>query len=126
MAAYRSDLARSRRPAQLLRVRRLLRCAWPRVFELYGDEVGRAHSVAGADPVVRRHRGRHEYGVRGKRGDLEALISEELFYRVQAVLSGRIANTAPRQRAHPDFPLRGFVSCPDCGRFLTGRWSKAS
>ena len=29
-----------------------------------------------------------EYGVRAKRGDLEPLISEELFYRVQAILSG--------------------------------------
>jgi len=47
-----------------------------------------------------------EYGVRGKRGDFEPLISEDLFYQVQAVLSGRIPSTAPRQRAHPDFPLR--------------------
>jgi hypothetical protein len=28
-----------------------------------------------------------EYGVRGKRGDFAPLISEELFYRVQAILS---------------------------------------
>src|SRR5262249_31587245 len=46
-----------------------------------------------------------EYGVRGKRGDFDPLISEELFFQVQAVLSGRIPSTAPRQRAHPDFPL---------------------
>ena len=52
-----------------------------------------------------------EYGVRGKRGDFEPLISEDLFYRVQAVLSGRLPNTTPKQRAHPDFPLRGFVRC---------------
>src|SRR5688572_31790939 len=51
-----------------------------------------------------------EYGVRGKRGDFEPLISEELFYRVQAILSGRAPSTAQRKRAHPDFPLRGF--CP--------------
>src|SRR5918992_2619828 len=31
-----------------------------------------------------------EYGVRGKRGDFEALISQDLFDRVQAVLSGRV------------------------------------
>jgi site-specific DNA recombinase len=43
-----------------------------------------------------------EYGVRGKRGDFEPLISEELFYRVQATLSGRVPSTAPRQRTHPD------------------------
>lgn len=51
-----------------------------------------------------------EYGVRGKGGDFEPLISEELFYRVQAILSGRVASTAPRQRAHPDFSLRGFAT----------------
>jgi hypothetical protein len=65
-----------------------------------------------------------EYGVRGKRGDFEPLISEDLFYRVQAILSGRVPSTAPRQRSHPDFPLRGFVRCQSCGRGLTGSWSK--
>ena len=30
----------------------------------------------------------------------------------------------PRQRNHPDFPLRGFVRCETCGRPLTGSWSK--
>lgn len=65
-----------------------------------------------------------DYGVRGKRGDFEPLISEDLFYQVQGVLSGRVPSTAPRQRAHPDFPLRGFVRCESCGRGLTGSWSK--
>ena len=65
-----------------------------------------------------------EYGIRAKRGDFEPLISEELFYRVQAILSGRVPSTAPQQRAHPDFPLRGFVRCESCGRGLTGSWSK--
>ncbi len=65
-----------------------------------------------------------EYGVRAKRGDFEPLISEDLFYRVQAVLSGRVPTTTPQQRAHPDFPLRAFVRCESCGRGLTGTWSK--
>ena len=56
-----------------------------------------------------------EYGVRAKRGDFEPLISEDLFYRVQAVLSGRVPSTTPQQRAHPDFPLRAFVRCESCG-----------
>jgi hypothetical protein len=64
------------------------------------------------------------YGVRAKHGDFEPLISEDLFYRVQAVLSGRVPSTTPQQRAHPDFPLRGFVRCESCGRGLTGSWSK--
>jgi hypothetical protein len=50
-----------------------------------------------------------EYGVRGKRGDFEPVISEDLFYRVQAVLSGRAPITTPQQRAHPELPLRAFV-----------------
>lgn len=65
-----------------------------------------------------------EYGVRGKRGDFEPLISEDLFYRVQAVLSGQLPSTMPTQRAHPDFPLRAFVRRESCGRGLTGSWSK--
>jgi hypothetical protein len=65
-----------------------------------------------------------EYSVRNKRGDFEPLITEDLFYQAQAVLSGRVPSTAPRQRTHPDFPLRGFVRCDSCGRGLTGSRSK--
>jgi site-specific DNA recombinase len=65
-----------------------------------------------------------EYGVRDNRGDFDPLISEDLFYRAQSVLAGRVPSTAPRQRAHSDFPLRGFVYCQICGRGLTGSWSK--
>lgn len=39
----------------------------------------------------------------------DPLINGKLFYRVQGVLSGRAIVTAPQLRAHPDFPLRGFV-----------------
>jgi hypothetical protein len=56
-----------------------------------------------------------EYGVRAKRGDFEPLISDDLFYRVQAVLAGRVPSTTPQQRAHLDFPLRAFVRCDSCG-----------
>jgi site-specific DNA recombinase len=65
-----------------------------------------------------------EYGVRGRRGDFEPLVSEDTFYRVQAVLSGRTPSLAPQLQGHPDFPLRGFVRCESCGRGLTGSWSK--
>jgi len=65
-----------------------------------------------------------EYGVRGRRGDFDPLIREDLFYRAQAVLSGRAPTTAPQLRSHPDFPLRNFVRCATCGRGLTGSWSK--
>ena len=65
-----------------------------------------------------------DYGVRWKRGDFEPLISEEIFYRVQAVLAGRIQSMAPRQRNRPEFPLRGFIRCSVCCRGLSGSWSK--
>ena len=58
-----------------------------------------------------------EYDVRGKRGDFEPLISEDLFYRLQAILSGRLPSTTPKQRAHPDFPLTGTAGC--CGVNVT-------
>ena len=89
---------------------------------MLNDVTGDRH--AAAQSPLRRRRGRTGYGVRAKRGDFEPLISEELFYRVQAVLSGRVPSTTPQQRAHPDFPLRGFVHCSSCGRGLTGSWSK--
>jgi hypothetical protein len=65
-----------------------------------------------------------DYGV-SARGDFEPLIDEATFYRVQAVLDGRVVVTGPRARNHPDFPLRGFVRCEMCiNRPLTGSWSK--
>ena len=64
-----------------------------------------------------------DYGV-STRGDFEPLVEEATFYRAQAVLDGRGVVTGPRQRNHPDFPLRGFVRCETCGRPLTGSWSK--
>jgi site-specific DNA recombinase len=58
------------------------------------------------------------------RGDFGRLVDEATFYRVQAVLNGRVVVAGPRRRNHPDFPLRGFVRCETCGRPLTGSWSK--
>jgi len=64
-----------------------------------------------------------DYGV-STRGDFDPLVDEATFYRVQAVLDGRVVVAGPRPRNHPDFPLRGFVRCEACGRPLTGSWSK--
>jgi len=52
-----------------------------------------------------------------------ALISEELFYRVQGVLSGRVPRTTPQQRTHPDF-RSAFVCDESCGDGLAGDWFK--
>ena len=58
------------------------------------------------------------------RGDFEPLVTERVFFRVQAILDGRYEVTGPRQRADPDFPLRGYVRCQTCGKPLTASWSK--
>ena len=55
-----------------------------------------------------------EYGVRAKRGDFEPLISEELFYRVQAALPGRVP-AQRRSSAGARIPLREFGRCETCG-----------
>ncbi len=64
-----------------------------------------------------------DYGV-STRGDFESLVTDKVFYRVQAILDGRLEMTAPRQRNDPDFPLRGYVRCAVCGKPLTASWSK--
>jgi site-specific DNA recombinase len=65
-----------------------------------------------------------DFGVRDKRGDFAPLIPEDVFYKAQAVLSGKLPSIAPLMRNRPDFPLRGFVRCAVCDRGLTGSWSK--
>ncbi|MGH9199857.1 MAG: recombinase zinc beta ribbon domain-containing protein [Vicinamibacterales bacterium] len=64
-----------------------------------------------------------ESGV-SRHGDFEPLVSEEIFYRVQAILEGRVQVTSPRKRSRPDFPLKGLVRCDACGKTLTASWSK--
>jgi site-specific DNA recombinase len=64
-----------------------------------------------------------DYGI-STRGDFDPIVDEATFYRAQAILDGRVVVSGPRQRNHPDFPLRGFVRCDVCGRPLTGSWSK--
>ena len=64
-----------------------------------------------------------DFGV-STRGDFEPLVTERIFFRVQAILDGRYEITAPRQRHDPDFPLRGYVRCETCGKPLTASWSK--
>lgn len=59
-----------------------------------------------------------------KKGDFEPLVTEDIFYKVQAVLSGKRLPIVPHLRNHPDFPLRHFAVCGHCGRPLTGSWSK--
>jgi site-specific DNA recombinase len=52
------------------------------------------------------------------------LVNRATFDRVQALLEGKRPTLAARLRNNPDFPLRNFVHCGQCGRPLTGSWSK--
>lgn len=56
-----------------------------------------------------------------KRGKHEAMIDEDTFYKVQAILDGRSRTANLKyQRNNPDFPLRGHVNCAMCRRSMTG------
>jgi len=61
-------------------------------------------------------------------GQHPPMITEEVFYKVQAVLDGRNHNVsgpmARRNRDNPDFPLRRIVKCEICGASFTGGASK--
>ncbi|MDX5482681.1 MAG: recombinase family protein [Hymenobacteraceae bacterium] len=58
------------------------------------------------------------------RGLHEPLISEDLFNQVQDVLDGRGRHYRPKADTECEFPLRGFLLCPVCGKLLTASKSK--
>ncbi len=59
-----------------------------------------------------------------KVGKHQAMISEDMYYRVQGIIDNRsYANGVKHTRQHEDFPLRG-VLCGECGKPMTGSWSK--
>jgi DNA invertase Pin-like site-specific DNA recombinase len=57
-------------------------------------------------------------------GQHQPIISQEVFYKVQAILDGKKPSITPKKRNNPDFPLRNFIYCENCGGKLTGSWSK--
>jgi len=62
------------------------------------------------------------------RGQHLPMVSEALFYRVQAFIDGRNTNIhvpiARRNKDNREFPLRRIVKCDKCGNPVTGGWSK--
>ena len=57
-------------------------------------------------------------------GQHEPMVSENLFNQVQDVLDGRGRAYRPKVQTLDEFPLRGFLICPTCGRILTASRSK--
>ncbi|MBN8784293.1 MAG: recombinase family protein [Terrimonas ferruginea] len=58
------------------------------------------------------------------KGQHRAIISEELYYEVQDILDGRGRKYRPKVKTLDDFPMRGFLICPECEKLLTGSKSK--
>jgi site-specific DNA recombinase len=54
----------------------------------------------------------------------EAIISEEMFDRVQAILDGRRPMIVPKMKVNPLLPLKCFIRCESCGTPLTGGLAK--
>jgi site-specific DNA recombinase len=63
------------------------------------------------------------FGVKGARGDFQALVPEILFRQVQAVLA-KGAGAVQHHLDNPEFPLRRFVTCDRCETPLTGSASR--
>jgi site-specific DNA recombinase len=63
-----------------------------------------------------------EWGVDRRIGHHDPLISSETFYQIQDRLNGK-KYIRTRKDLNPDFPLRGMVTCSDCGKALTASWS---
>lgn len=60
-----------------------------------------------------------------KLGKHQPMVTEELFYRVQAILDGRSYTGGMHQKKqHEDFPLRGQALCGICTLPMTGSFSK--
>ncbi len=61
-------------------------------------------------------------------GQHTPMVTEEVFYKVQAILDGRNRNAAPalarRNQDSEDFPLRRIVKCSRCQHSFTAAWSK--
>jgi site-specific DNA recombinase len=62
------------------------------------------------------------------RGQHTPMVTEQQFYKVQAVLDGRNTNLESsivrRCVDNTDFPLRRIMKCGKCGTVFTGAWTK--
>lgn len=56
----------------------------------------------------------------------EAIITPDIFYKVQDILKGRRRAVRTSATAPAQFPLRGFIQCESCGRMLTASSSTGS
>ena len=64
-----------------------------------------------------------DWGIHMLRAKHQPLINLETFQAIKDRLIGAVRVPA-RKDLNLDFPLRGFVTCGDCGRPLSACWSK--
>lgn len=57
-------------------------------------------------------------------GKYEKMFTEEEWYQIRQISNGTSFTAQPKKRNHPDFPLRHFTLCMQCGEPITGNWSK--
>jgi site-specific DNA recombinase len=50
----------------------------------------------------------------------DAIVTQDAFDRVQAILDGRKPSIVAKQKVNPVVPLRGFIRCDACGTPITG------
>ncbi len=68
------------------------------------------------------HKDEHAYWVDGIH---KAIIDEDTFYAVQDILDGRKKRLPNKNKTTRDeFPLRGYLACPQCNKTLTGSASR--
>jgi site-specific DNA recombinase len=54
----------------------------------------------------------------------EPIVSQELFNKVQEMLTGKRLSIAPKRKFNPEFPLKCLVKCEVCGTPMTGALCK--
>lgn len=58
------------------------------------------------------------------RGNFEAMVPEDTYYRVRSILEGRRLTKTRSVKYNKDFAVRGLLHCVNCGAKVTAAWSK--
>lgn len=75
------------------------------------------NSVYAGILFIPSYKGEEQHYVKGK---FEPIINEHLFFKVQEVIKGRRPVNTMKTTFRDEFPLRGVLECPRCGKPLTG------
>ena len=73
--------------------------------------------------LVPEHKKNPAYWVKGLH---DGIIDDNIFAKIQSVLSGKKKNTRYPVKKHEQLPLRGFLKCSKCNENLTGSVSKGN